>query len=72
MLAEQAREVIAGDPLRRIEDLANVQGVMMNGRLYTVPELMVPFVSPGGLQNTLKAHRMPRNHEPGVSPPGGG
>jgi Tol biopolymer transport system component len=49
---------IAGDPLSRIEDLANVQGVMKNGRLYTVPELMLPFVSPGGLQNTVTAHRM--------------
>ena len=48
---------IAGDPLSRIEDLANVQGVMKNGRLYTVPELMLPFVSPGGLQDTLKANR---------------
>ena len=31
---------------------------MKNGRLYTVPELMLPFVSPGGLQNTLKTHRV--------------
>jgi hypothetical protein len=48
---------IAGDPLTTIEDLANVQGVMKNGRLYTVPELMLPFLSPGGLQNTLKTQR---------------
>jgi Tol biopolymer transport system component len=49
---------IAGDPLTTIEDLANVQGVMKNGRLYTVPELLLPFISPGGLQNTLKAQRV--------------
>ena len=49
---------IAGNPLSHIEDLANVQGVMKNGRLYTVPELMLPFVSPGGLQNTLKTNRV--------------
>ena len=48
---------IAGDPLTTIEDLANVQGVMKNGRLYTVPELMLPFVSPGGLQNTLRSQK---------------
>jgi len=48
---------IAGDPLTTIEDLANVQGVMKNGRLYTVPELMLPFVSPGGLQNTLRSRQ---------------
>jgi hypothetical protein len=49
---------ISGEPLTTIEDLANVQGVMKNGRLYTVPELMLPFISPGGLQNTLKTQRV--------------
>ena len=48
---------IAGDPLSRIEDLANVQAVMKNGRVYTVPELMLPFVSPGGPQSTAKTNR---------------
>jgi adenine deaminase len=48
---------VAGDPLTTIEDLANVQGVMKNGRLYTVPELMLPFISPGGLQNTLRSQQ---------------
>jgi hypothetical protein len=49
---------IAGDPLSRIEDLANVQGVMKNGRFYSVPELMLPFVSPGAQQNALKANQV--------------
>jgi hypothetical protein len=40
---------IAGDPLTRIEDLATVQAVMKNGRLYTVAELEEPFLAALGL-----------------------
>jgi Tol biopolymer transport system component len=36
--------LIAGDPLHNIKDAANVQSVMKNGRLYSVAELMAPFV----------------------------
>ena len=50
---------IAGDPLTRIEDLANVQAVMKNGRLYTVSELEEPFLSPGATQKAAPVqHRM--------------
>lgn len=36
---------INGDPLRDIKELANVAGVMKNGRYYGVDELMQPFVA---------------------------
>ncbi len=39
---------VSGDPLRQIKDVTNVQFVMKNGKLYSVAELMAPFVS--GLQ----------------------
>ena len=35
---------VSGDPLRNIKDLANVQSVMKGGKLYTVSDLMAPFV----------------------------
>jgi Tol biopolymer transport system component/imidazolonepropionase-like amidohydrolase len=35
--------IVAGDPLRDIKDLAKVQGVMRNGRFYSVPDLLAPF-----------------------------
>jgi hypothetical protein len=44
---------IDGDPLQNIADLANVQSVMKNGRLYTIPELMAPF-QPAFLQSSVK------------------
>ena len=44
---------INGDPLQNIADLANVQSVMKNGRLYTIPELMAPF-QPEALQSSVK------------------
>ena len=42
--------IVAGDPLHDIKDAANVQFVMKNGKLYSVPELMAPFAhgSPEG------------------------
>jgi adenine deaminase len=51
---------ISGDPLTEIKDLANVQAVMKDGRLYTVAELMQPFVSPSALQAPTAApqHRI--------------
>jgi Tol biopolymer transport system component len=51
---------ISGDPLTEIKDLANVQAVMKNGRFYTVPELMQPFVSPSAVQSSAAApqHRL--------------
>jgi hypothetical protein len=36
--------MVAGDPLHEIKDAANVQYVMKNGKLYSVAELMAPFV----------------------------
>ncbi|WP_149194061.1 amidohydrolase family protein [Luteimonas suaedae] len=36
---------VAGDPLQDIADLANVQAVMKNGRMYGIEELMAPFAS---------------------------
>ncbi|HEX4931945.1 MAG TPA: amidohydrolase family protein, partial [Gemmatimonadaceae bacterium] len=36
---------INGDPLRDIKQLANVAGVMKNGRYYSVDDLMAPFAS---------------------------
>jgi hypothetical protein len=35
--------LVAGDPLRDIRDAAKVQQVMVDGRLYTVPDLVAPF-----------------------------
>jgi Tol biopolymer transport system component/cytosine/adenosine deaminase-related metal-dependent hydrolase len=36
---------VAGDPLKRIQDAARVQRVMVDGRIYTIPELIAPFSS---------------------------
>jgi hypothetical protein len=36
---------VSGDPLRQIKDVTNVQFVMKNGKMYSVAELMAPFVS---------------------------
>jgi Tol biopolymer transport system component len=51
---------ISGDPLTEIKDLANVQAVMKNGRLYTIAELMQPFASPAAQQSSAAApqHRL--------------
>jgi imidazolonepropionase-like amidohydrolase len=35
--------LVAGEPLRDIKDAAKIQQVMVDGRLYTVAELMAPF-----------------------------
>jgi imidazolonepropionase-like amidohydrolase len=35
--------MVAGDPLRDIKDAANVRRVMVDGRLYSIGELMAPF-----------------------------
>jgi Tol biopolymer transport system component len=35
--------MVSGDPLRDIKDAANVQRVMVDGRLYSTAELMAPF-----------------------------
>jgi imidazolonepropionase-like amidohydrolase len=35
--------MVSGDPLRDIKDAANVQRVMVDGRLYSTTELMEPF-----------------------------
>jgi Tol biopolymer transport system component/cytosine/adenosine deaminase-related metal-dependent hydrolase len=35
--------IVAGDPLRDIKDAAKVQRVIVDGRVYTVPDLMGPF-----------------------------
>jgi Tol biopolymer transport system component/imidazolonepropionase-like amidohydrolase len=37
--------LVAGDPLRDIKDAANIQRVMVDGRLYTIPELLAPFAA---------------------------
>jgi Tol biopolymer transport system component len=34
---------VAGNPLRRIEDAANVRMVMTDGRLHTVPSMLAPY-----------------------------
>ena len=39
--------LVSGDPLSDIKDVANVQGVMKSGRMYSLPELMKPFKEPG-------------------------
>jgi adenine deaminase len=57
---------IAGDPLTRIEDLANVQAVMKNGRIYTVAELELPFLSPGGAQKAAPVQHQLLAPAPGV------
>ncbi len=36
--------IVAGDPLTNIDDAANVQCVMKNGRLMSVSEIAKPFV----------------------------
>jgi imidazolonepropionase-like amidohydrolase len=37
--------VVSGNPLASIKDLANVQLVMKNGRVYTISELEAPFTA---------------------------
>jgi len=34
---------VAGNPLANIKEAVNVQSVMLNGRLYTIPELEAPY-----------------------------
>jgi len=41
---------IDGNPLDRIEDLANVAAVMKNGKVYMVSDLMAPFQTPASGQ----------------------
>jgi Tol biopolymer transport system component/imidazolonepropionase-like amidohydrolase len=35
--------LVAGDPLGDIRDAANLRQVMVDGRLYTIPEILAPF-----------------------------
>ena len=37
--------MLSGNPLQNIRDLANVQGTIRNGRLFSIAELMAPFAS---------------------------
>ncbi len=37
--------LVAGEPLRDIKDAAKIQQVMVDGRLYTIPELMAPYAA---------------------------
>jgi imidazolonepropionase-like amidohydrolase len=37
--------ITAGDPLRDIKDVARIQRVMVDGRVYSIPELMAPFAA---------------------------
>ena len=37
--------MVSGDPLRDIKEAANVQQVMVDGRLYSTTELMAPFAA---------------------------
>jgi imidazolonepropionase-like amidohydrolase len=37
--------IVSGNPLEHIKDLANVQMVVKNGRVYTIPELEAPFTA---------------------------
>src|SRR2546425_8735265 len=63
------------DPLQDIRNAAHVASVMKNGRLYTVEELMAPFVAPTGAatpapdQRAIPAPSHPsgnkRGHDPG-------
>ena len=34
---------VSGDPLRDIKDAANVQRVMVDGRMYSITDLVSPF-----------------------------
>ncbi len=49
---------INGDPLRDIKQLANVAGVMKNGRFYSVAELEAPFVAPSTTSAAAVQHKM--------------
>jgi hypothetical protein len=35
--------MVSGDPLKNIQDVANVQYVMKNGKLMSVQEILGPF-----------------------------
>jgi len=37
--------LVSGEPLRDIKDAAKIQQVMVDGRLYSIPELMAPFAA---------------------------
>jgi amidohydrolase family protein/WD40 repeat protein len=37
--------LVAGNPMQNIRDLANIQGTIRNGRLFSVAELMAPFAA---------------------------
>ena len=49
---------INGDPLREIKELANVAGVMKNGRYYSVDELMAPFAAPKSAGTAVQQHML--------------
>jgi Tol biopolymer transport system component len=38
--------VVSGNPLQNIRDVANIQGTIRNGRLFSSADLMAPFASP--------------------------
>ncbi|TMB26226.1 MAG: hypothetical protein E6J65_08095, partial [Deltaproteobacteria bacterium] len=42
---------LTDDPLEDIRNATHVASVMKNGRLYTVKELMAPFVTPAGTRS---------------------
>ena len=46
---------VSGNPLNDIKDAANVQGVMKNGRFYSVAELVAPFAPAAMARATKKA-----------------
>jgi hypothetical protein len=51
--------ILGGDPLTDITQAANVRQVMVNGRMFTVPELLAPFAAPtsraGAVANAMLA-----------------
>ena len=53
---------IAGNPLQNIAELANVDSVMKNGRLYTITELLAPF-TPAGMRNASRAQPGPTHRQ---------
>jgi Tol biopolymer transport system component len=50
---------VSGNPLQNIKDVANVQAVMKNGRLYTIAELMAPFLHPAAANAAQVGPRNP-------------
>jgi Tol biopolymer transport system component len=53
--------LLDGDPLARIQDVAEVQSVMKNGELFTVQELMKPFASGSSSSRRMSSHLATRS-----------